>query len=81
MPLHSFKQPKLPEVIANEGWQNTVLKRVGSMVAFGEDNEAIHRFTDELTLQGYTLGDTKVEVQRMVDGARAKGLGLPKKVD
>ena len=73
--MHSFKQPRLLEVIANEGWHNTVLKRVGSMVACGEEDEAIHRFTDDLTLEGYSLADTRAEVQRMIDGARAKGFG------
>ena len=75
LPMYSFKQPRLLEVIANEGWHNTVLKRVGSMVACGEDDEAIHRFTDDLTLEGYSLEDTRAEVQRMIDGARAKGFG------
>ena len=45
------------------------------MVACGEDDEAIHRFTDDLTLEGYSLADTRAEVQRMIDGARAKGFG------
>ena len=40
-----------------------------------EDDEAIHRFTDDLTLEGYSLEDTRAEVQRMIDGARAKGFG------
>ena len=75
LPMYSFKQPRLLEVIANEGWHNTVLKLVGSMVACGEDDEAIHRFTDDLTLEGYSLADTRAEVQRMIDGARAKGFG------
>ena len=62
-------------MIENEGWHSTVLKLVASLVARGGDDEAIHRFTDDLTLEGYSLEDTRAEVQRMIDGARAKGFG------
>jgi hypothetical protein len=62
-------------VIENEGWHSTVLKLVASLVARGGDDEAIHRVTDDLTLEGYSLEDTRTEVQRMIDGARAKGFG------
>jgi len=53
--MHSFKQPRLIEAIANEGWHSTVLKRVGAMVACGGEDEAIHHFTDDLTLEGYSF--------------------------
>lgn len=73
--LYLAEQNRILEVIANEGWHNTLLRLVGSLVAKRGSDESIHRFTDELTLQGYTLEDTRAEVQRMIDGARAKGFG------
>jgi predicted P-loop ATPase len=73
--LYSAEQHRILEVITNEGWHNTLLKLVGSLVAKRGSDEAIHRFTDGLTLQGYTVEDTRAEVQRMIDGARAKGFG------
>ena len=38
------------------------------------DNE-FHEITDQLTLSGYNVGETRAEVQRMIDGARRKKFG------
>lgn len=47
--LDGLAPEELLSVIAEEGWHNTVLKLVGSMVAKGRDDASIHAFTDVLT--------------------------------
>jgi len=39
----------------------------------GLSDAEIHAITDAFTLPGYTQQDTRIEVQKMIDGARAKG--------
>ena len=45
------------------------------MVTFGATDAEIHLETDALTLEGYTIEQTRAEVQGMAESARAKGFG------
>ena len=56
-------------------WHSNVLRLVGHMIAKGKPDFEVHATTDELTLDGYTVAQTRKEVQSMVDGARHKGFG------
>ena len=56
-------------------WHINVLRLVGHMIAKGKPDFEIHAITDALTLDGYTVAQTRKEVQSMVDGARHKGFG------
>ena len=38
----------------------------------GKSDEEIHRITDALTQDGYTVAETRKDVQPMIDGARSK---------
>ena len=57
-------------------WHSNVLRLVGHMIANGKPDFKIHAITDALTLDGYTVAQTRKEVQSMVDGARHKGFGV-----
>ena len=54
-------------------WHSNVLRLVGHMIANGAKDFEVHATTDILTLEGYTVAQTRKEVQSMVDGARQKG--------
>lgn len=54
-------------------WHNNVVRLVASYVAKGLSDDEIHSLTDHLTLAGYTVEQTRREVQQAIDGARAKG--------
>jgi len=54
-------------------WHSNVLRLVGHMVANGATDFEVHATTDALTLDGYTVTQTRKEVQAMADGAREKG--------
>ncbi len=54
-------------------WHNAVIRLVGSYVAKGLSDGEIHALTDPLTLSGYTVEQTRREVQTAIDGARRKG--------
>ena len=77
--LEALRPEELLSVIAEEGWHNTVLKLVASMVAKQKDDVSIHALTDVLTIEDYSVAETRQEVQKMIDGARRKqfGSGLP----
>jgi hypothetical protein len=59
--------------MSGEEWHNHVIRLVGSYVAKGLTDGEIHGLTDALTLNGYTVEDTRREVQTAIDGARRKG--------
>ena len=61
---------------AGNNWHNNVVKITASLVARGKTDEEIHEFTDRLTLAGYSVDQTRFEVQKMIDGARAKGFDI-----
>jgi hypothetical protein len=80
MPPMAFKrQQTIMQINDGESWHLTVLRMVGSFVAKGWSDKDIHWETDALTEPGYTVEQTRAEVQKMIDGARDKGfdIGMP----
>ena len=57
----------------DDHWHDHVLSFVASLVAKNVDDQIILLMADALTLPGYTVDQTKAEMQRMIDGARRKG--------
>lgn len=62
-------------IAASDGqeWHNNIIRLVASYVSKGLSDNEIHALTDPLTLAGYTVEDTRREVQTAINGARAKG--------
>lgn len=56
-----------------EDWHNNVIRLVASYVARGLSDAEIHALTDRFTQSGYSVEDTRQEVQQAIDGAREKG--------
>ena len=63
----------ISEIKAGQNWHINTLKLTGRYVQRGLSDVEIHTKTDSFTLPGYTQQDTRIEVQKMIDGARAKG--------
>lgn len=61
------------DILAGNNWHANVVRLVASYVSRGLTDQEIHALTDRFTLQGYTVDDTRREVQQAIDGARAKG--------
>lgn len=61
------------QALSGMEWHNAVIRLVGSYVARGLSDNEIHALTDPLTLAGYTVEQTRREVQTAIDGARRKG--------
>ena len=61
------------KALSGHGWHDAVIRLVGSYVRKGLSDAEIHSLTEPLTLAGYTLDDTRREVQRAIDGAWRKG--------
>lgn len=59
--------------MSGQDWHNEVIRLVASYVAKGMSDGEIHTLTDPLTLSGYSVDQTRAEVQKAIDGARAKG--------
>jgi hypothetical protein len=74
-PLGSSLNPTHLKNEASQGinWHINVLRLVAQMVAFGATDAEIHLEIDALTLDGYTIEQTRTEVQAMAESARAKG--------
>ena len=53
-------------------WHNNLLRLVASYVREGKSDQEIHAITDELTCNGYTIKETRSDVQIMIEGARRK---------
>ena len=51
-------------------WHEHMLRQVGSWVAKGNTDEEIKVLAAAQTLPGYTIEQTAVDVQKMIDGAR-----------
>ena len=64
-------------VLAGDDWHINMVRLVGSYVTKGLSDEEIHAITDSFTLAGYTVDDTRNEVQKAIDGARNKGWTPP----
>lgn len=58
---------------AGENWHQNVIRLVASYVSKGLADSEIHALTDRFTMPGYSVEDTRREVQQAIDGARAKG--------
>lgn len=63
--------------LSGQEWHNEVIRLVASYVARGLADHEIHALTDPLTLPGYTVEETRREVQQAIDGARRKGFAPP----
>ena len=59
--------------LRGDDWHNNVLSLVGSLVKKGLPDSEILLSAAGLTLPGYTVEQTKAEMQKMIDGARSKG--------
>lgn len=59
------------QALSGQNWNEAVLRLVGSYVRKGLSDGEIHALTDPLTLSGYTVADTRDEVQGMIDRTRA----------
>lgn len=61
------------QALSGMEWHNAVIRLVASYVSRGLSDGEIHALTDPLTLAGYTVEQTRAEVQTAIDGARRKG--------
>jgi hypothetical protein len=61
------------QALSGQDWHNAVIKLVASYVSRGLSDDEIHGLTDPLTLPGYTVEQTRREVQTAINGARRKG--------
>lgn len=61
------------QAMSGKEWHNAVIRLVGSYVSRGLADAEIHALTAPLTLSGYTVDQTRAEVQTAIDGARRKG--------
>ena len=71
------RQMAVQNVLAGDDWHLNMVRLVGSYVNKGLSDEEIHAITDSFTLAGYTVDDTRNEVQKAIDGARDKGWTPP----
>lgn len=67
------RQLATQNVLSGDDWHVNMVRLVGSYVTKGLSDEEIHAITDSFTLAGYTVDETRAEVQRAIDGARNKG--------
>ena len=61
--------------LQDDHWHDHLLRLVGSWVAKGNTDAEIQVLAAKHTLPAYTPEQTYQEVQKMIDGARAKGYG------
>lgn len=59
------------KALSGDQWNIEVFRLVGSYVRRGLADHEIHQLTDPLTLSGYTVEQTRREVQSMIDRTRA----------
>jgi len=71
------RQMAVQDVLAGDDWHRNMVRLVGSYVNKGLADEEIHAITDSFTLGGYTVEETRAEVQKAIDGARNKGWTPP----
>ena len=60
-------------------WHESLLRLTASLVNEGKTDDEIHETTTRLTCPPHTVEETRIEVQKMIDGARAKGYGSKSK--
>lgn len=71
------RQLAAQSVMAGDDWHNNIIRLVASYVSKGLSDEEIHAITDSFTLSGYSVDDTRQEVQQAINGARDKGWTPP----
>lgn len=59
------------QAMSGKEWNNAVLRLVGSYVRKGLSDGEIHALTDPLTLAGFTVDQTRLEVQDIINRTRA----------
>lgn len=59
--------------LGGEEWHNNMIRAVASYVSRGLLDCEIHAITDGWTCDGYTIEQTRREVQQAINGARRKG--------
>ena len=67
------RQLAAQSIMAGDDWHNNIIRLVASYVSKGLSDDEIHAITDSFTLSGYSVDDTRQEVQQAIDGAREKG--------
>ena len=78
-PVKKLDRPEASQAaLKGDQWHNNMVKLVGSWVAKGNNDEEIHVLAAKHTLPEYTAEQTQQEIQKMIDGARAKGFGPPR---
>ena len=71
------RQMTAQSVMAGDDWHNNIIRLVASYVSKGLSDDEIHAITDSFTLSGYSVDDTRQEVQQAINGARDKGWTPP----
>jgi hypothetical protein len=61
------------KALSGKEWHDAIVRLTGSYVSKGLSDPEIHALTDGLTLAGYTVEQTRREVQTAINGARRKG--------
>ena len=73
-PFKTLDRVAISEAALNgENWHDNLLRLVASWVATGQTNYEILTKAAHYTLPGYTVDQTKDEIQIMIDSARQKG--------
>ena len=67
------------EALRPHQWHGSVLRLTASLVAQGKTDDEIHEITSRLTCPPHTVEETRIQVQKMIDSARAKGYGSKSK--
>jgi hypothetical protein len=60
------------KILAGVKWHTNTLRLVGRYINRGLTDLEIHRLTDDLTLEGWTIEDTRQDVQVMADDTRKR---------
>jgi putative DNA primase/helicase len=73
-PVKKLDRPEASQAaLKGDHWHDNMLRMVGSWVAKGNNDEEIHVLAAKHTLPEYTAEQTQQEIQKMIDGAKAKG--------
>lgn len=66
-------QDLIDQINAGHNWHNNIVTLVAYYVSQGYSSSQVHDITDNLTLSGWTVEQTRREVQTAFDGAIGKG--------
>ncbi len=67
------RDARVASILAGDHWHANMIAVVASYIARGLSDAEIHAITDNWTLAGYTVEQTRREVQTAIDGGRRKG--------